>query len=420
MQNYGVVSEEERLKQIQLEVRMPVAELRGRRGAGALGNPSGASVILDAGAEAISPTPKHSNTGQKETGLSAAARAALRKPAEPTAPNHPTVDRDLMPPPPLPKGKEPKAPPYLQIRPKLRGPPGAERSPTKTPPVSPGLTVPRLGLALPPHQSARHSDRPPRAQVIPDRPSPGLVPARHRLPLPDCSRAFWGPDAEELTPCDAFGSIRPEYKQARLWDITRARGAADAPRGDRVTCDSWPPGKWTTRHIQQVCADIQSMPPPAREGFGDLHKQLRELWYFHIRVALRHPRHYAGQKIEDTLWDILREFVLGMDRELLEAWQPFGREKEKWNVDSLKVFFEDWSCFIQHHGMFAGQEVVLMDAPQAPRWTEQTRLRFSTKPFRGYRQRREGGLTLEKEQMGKGASSAGSDSGSNERVGRRA
>lgn len=201
---------------------------------------------------------------------------------------------------------------------------------------------------------------------------------------------FWGPGAVEVLPCDESGTIRDAYKRARIQEVESSQGGLY-------------PLYWTVRHIQEVCADIHRMPASARAGFGDLHKQLRELYDFHAHAAglysppWAHPDDVVaveGAGRETMLPRVLRDFVLGMSEHLLGAWRPFSRERVDWNVRSKHSFLEDFSCFLQFHNKFYGQRVILMQAPAAPGWSEQRNLRFYTSiRFRGYLEREETGLT---------------------------
>ncbi|KAJ4150381.1 hypothetical protein LMH87_011133 [Akanthomyces muscarius] len=201
---------------------------------------------------------------------------------------------------------------------------------------------------------------------------------------------FWGPGAAEVLPCDESGTIRDAYKRARIREVELLQGRARAPY-------------WTVRHIQEVCADVHRMPASARAGFGDLHKQLRELYDFHAHVMglyappWAHPDDVVaveGAGLETMLPRVLRDFVLGMSEHLLGVWRPFSRERVDWNVHSKHSFLEDFSCFLQFHNKFYGQRVILMQAPAAPGWSEQGSLRFYDNiRFRGYLEREETGLT---------------------------
>ncbi|OAA79125.1 hypothetical protein LEL_02611 [Akanthomyces lecanii RCEF 1005] len=201
---------------------------------------------------------------------------------------------------------------------------------------------------------------------------------------------FWGPGAAEVLPCDESGTIRDAYKRARIREVELLQGRARAPY-------------WTVRHIQEVCADVHRMPASARAGFGDLHKQLRELYDFHAHVMglyappWAHPDDVVaveGAGLETMLPRVLRDFVLGMSEHLLGVWRPFSRERVDWNVHSKHSLLEDFSCFLQFHNKFYGQRVILMQAPAAPGWSEQGSLRFyDSIRFRGYLEREETGLT---------------------------
>ncbi|KAJ6789152.1 hypothetical protein PWT90_06028 [Aphanocladium album] len=163
---------------------------------------------------------------------------------------------------------------------------------------------------------------------------------------------------------------------------------------------------WTVAHTQQVCVDVHRMPPADRAGFGDLHKQMRELYFFHQQASQLFPP--AGQRpfdmvaveveggtmgAEKKITRVLRDFILGMNEHLLARWRPFSRARPEWNIDTVYDFFEDFSCFLMHHDKFRGQDVVLMQAPQAPSWAAQSTLRFKDAvPFRGYQERLETGL----------------------------
>ncbi|KAM3511739.1 hypothetical protein MY11210_004629 [Beauveria gryllotalpidicola] len=203
---------------------------------------------------------------------------------------------------------------------------------------------------------------------------------------------FWGPSAVELVPCDEEGTIREAYKRERIAEVEalRADGAVSPPY-------------WTVRHIQEVCADVHRMPRAARAGFGDLHKQLRELYALHAHLAGLHPPPWAHPDdivtvvrggVTTLLSRMLRDFILGMSEHLLAEWRPFDRARAEWNVDSEVTFLEDFSCLLRFHNKFYGQQVILMHAPLAPGWADQGGLRFYRSiPFRGYQERRDTGLT---------------------------
>ncbi|KAM3506993.1 hypothetical protein MY10362_002048 [Beauveria mimosiformis] len=203
---------------------------------------------------------------------------------------------------------------------------------------------------------------------------------------------FWGPSAVELVPCDEEGTIREAYKRERIAEVEalRAGGAVSPPY-------------WTVRHIQEVCADVHRMPRAARAGFGDLHKQLRELYALHTHLAGLHPPPWARPDdtvtvvrggVTTVLSRVLRDFILGMSENLLAQWRPFDRARPEWNVNSEMSFLEDFSCLLRFHNKFYGQQVILMHAPLAPGWADQGGLRFyQSIPFRGYQERRDTGLT---------------------------
>ncbi|OAA70679.1 hypothetical protein ISF_02653 [Cordyceps fumosorosea ARSEF 2679] len=213
------------------------------------------------------------------------------------------------------------------------------------------------------------------------------------LPSLRLQHPFWGPDARELIPCDEAGAIRDAYRRERIREVE-----ARHSRGAR-------PPHWTVRHAQEVCADVHRMPRSARSGFGDLHKQLRELYALHADLASLHPPPWArpGDVVPVTcggvtteLPRLLRDFVCGMSGYLLAEWRPFGRSRREWNVDSKIAFLEDFSCFLRFHNKFYSQRVILMHAPGAPGWEHQGELRFyNSVPFRGWQERLETGLTSE-------------------------
>ncbi|KAF1732736.1 hypothetical protein CRV24_006628 [Beauveria bassiana] len=203
---------------------------------------------------------------------------------------------------------------------------------------------------------------------------------------------FWSPSAVELVPCDEEGTIREAYKRERIVEVEalRAGGAVSPPY-------------WTVRHIQEVCADVHRMSRAARAGFGDLHKQLRELYALHTHLAGLHPPPWARPDdtvtvvrggVTTVLLRVLRDFILGMSEHLLAQWRPFDRARPEWNVNSEMSFLEDFSCLLRFHNKFYGQQVILMHAPLAPGWADQGGLRFYRSiPFRGYQERRDTGLT---------------------------
>lgn len=220
-----------------------------------------------------------------------------------------------------------------------------------------------------------------------------------RLPLPDAlasARLFWGMRATELVPCDEAGTIRPAYKRARIEDLHEMRKRT-------------PGFHWTVRHAQQVCRDIRHMSPADRAGFGDLHKQLRELYYFHDLCSRLFPPPDGAGSPDDmvqvpvalrrdwpALWlpRVLLDFIDGMSKHLCARWRPFLRREPQWRVDSVHVFLEDFSCFLAYHDQFRGQDVVLMQVEGAPGWAEQSELRyFPGRRFRGYKERLQYGLT---------------------------
>lgn len=264
--------------------------------------------------------------------------------------------------------------------------------------------APRLASSSSPQvvePSSAHRSPLERLRLYPSRadlltPSPPAAPLRSATALPSLrlGHHFWGPAARELVPCDKEGTIRAEYKRERIDEVEAMRRRGDDPP------------YWTVQHIQEVCADVHRMSREARAGFGDLHKQLRELYDLHAHVAGLYPpagRHpddlvsvTSGRGVTTALPRILRDFIDGMSEHLLAKWQPFGRARPEWNVDSKIAFLEDFSCFLRFHNKFYGQRVILMQAPEAPGWQEQRGLQFWPNiPFRGYQERRDNGVTSE-------------------------
>ncbi|TQV97871.1 AMP-binding enzyme [Cordyceps javanica] len=257
------------------------------------------------------------------------------------------------------------------------------RSPPVRPHLYPSLAVPRP-LSGP-------STSAPRADI-----TSRITQALPRLHVGQ--HPFWSSGAQELVPCDVEGTIRAAYKHERIGEIEALRRRVDPPY-------------WTVRHIQEVCADVHRMPRAARAGFGDLHKQLRELYDLHVQLTRLYPPPWARPDdvvtvvsagsggslgVTTSLPRVLRDFVGGMSEYLLAEWRPFARARPEWNVDSTIAFFEDFSCFLRFHNKFFGQQVILMHAPQAPGWEDQGGLRFyQSIPFRGFQERLDNGVTSE-------------------------
>lgn len=255
-----------------------------------------------------------------------------------------------------------------------------------------GGPLPDPHPASPARPSTASSDLSSRSEAAPPPPSPAPeefpeCPPVDEWPFTPASRPQhpvqereYGPAFESEGvewPCDPDGTIREGYKR-RLVEAVRRR-CEEPLAGDGRT-------RWTVADIKDVCADIQCMPPGSRRSFSDLHKQLRELWYLHAAnmvrpegrteddpdpmqpvPALPPQAHVTGSR---TLVPRgLRDFILSMNPVLLARWRPFTRAHARWNVRSVTGFLHDFSRFMACNNKFQGKDVVLMNAPRAPRWT---------------------------------------------------